>query len=325
MATEMTYGEALIAAIDEVMEQDQNIVLFNPGFIGMEAGQEKLAALRKKYATRIKFPPIAEIGFCGIATGAAMAGLRPLVDISTATFSYEAIPQIVNEAAIAYSNSGGVTNVPVTFYLKFGIRGGGGVQHSGSPQSWYWNTPGLQVVMPSTPADAKGLMRTVLTKSEDPTIFFGHDRLVDERGSVPDGPYEIPLGKADVKREGKDLTIIATSIQVPRALAAAESLAKKGISAEVIDPRTLQPLDKPALLASVKKTGRLLITDESHDNCGVAAGLAAIIADEGFASLRAPIKRVSIPPVPVPYAVPLEDYVTPTAERIVEVARKLMK
>jgi pyruvate dehydrogenase E1 component beta subunit len=254
-----------------------------------------------------------------------MAGLRPVVDVSTATFSYEAIPQIVNEAAIAYANSGGVTNVPVVFYMKFGIRGGGGVQHSGSPQSWYWNTPGLQVVMPSTPADAKGLMRTVLLHSADPTIFFGHDRLVDARGSVPDGAYDIPLGKADIKRAGTDLTIIATSIQVPRALAAAETLAQEGISAEVIDPRTLQPLDKTALLASVKKTGRVLITDESHDNCGVAAGLAAIIADEGFASLRAPIKRVSIPPVPVPYAVPLEDFVTPLTARIVEMARVLVR
>ncbi len=168
-------------------------------------------------------------------------------------------------------------------------------------------------------------MRTVLTKSEDPTIFFGHDRLLDDLGEVPDGVYEIPLGKADIKRAGKDVTIIATSIQVPRALAAAETLAQEGISAEVIDPRTLQPLDKPALLASVKKTGRVLITDESHDNCGVAAGLAAIIADEGFTSLRAPIKRVSIPPVPVPYAVPLEDYVTPMAQRIVEAARALCK
>jgi pyruvate dehydrogenase E1 component beta subunit len=321
----MTYGEAVIAALDEAMEHDRRIVLFNPGFIGMEVGQEKLAALRNKYADRIKFPPIAELGFCGIATGAAMAGLRPVVDVSTATFSYEAIPQIVNEAAIAYANSGGVTNVPVVFYMKFGIRGGGGVQHSGSPQSWYWNTPGLQVVMPSTPADAKGLMRTVLLHSADPTIFFGHDRLVDARGSVPDGAYDIPLGKADIKRAGTDLTIIATSIQVPRALAAAETLAQEGISAEVIDPRTLQPLDKPALLASVKKTGRVLITDESHDNCGVAAGLAAIIADEGFASLRAPIKRVSIPPVPVPYAVPLEDFVTPLTARIVEMARVLVR
>ena len=325
MPTEMTYGEALVTALDEAMEQDHRIVLFNPSFVGTESGRDKIAALRKKYAARIKFPPIAEIGFCGIATGAAMAGLRPVVDLSTATFSYEAIPQIVNEAAIAYSNSGGQTNVPVVFYLKFGIRGGGGVQHSGSPQSWYWNTPGLQIVMPSTPADAKGLMRTVALKSENPTIFFGHDRLLDNRGSVPDGAHEIPLGKAEVKRAGDNLTIIATSIQVPRALAAAEILAKEGISAEVIDPRTLQPLDKPALLASVKKTGRVLITDESHDNCGVAAGLAAIVADEGFASLRAPIKRVSIPPVPVPYSVPLEDYVTPMTQRIVEVARDLLR
>ena len=184
MPKQMTYGQALLAALDETMEQDKRIVLFNPSFIGMEAGQQELAALRKKYASRIKFPPIAEIGFCGIAIGAAMAGLRPVVDISTATFSYEALPQIVNEAAIAYSNSGGQTNVPVVFYMKFGIRGGGGVQHSGSPQSWYWNTPGLQVVMPSPPADAKGLMRTVLTKSEDPTIFFGHDRLLDDVGEV---------------------------------------------------------------------------------------------------------------------------------------------
>jgi acetoin:2,6-dichlorophenolindophenol oxidoreductase subunit beta len=325
MPQHMTYGEAVLAALDEVMEQDRCVVLFNPGFIGMATGQDKLAALRKKYATRIKFPPIAELGFCGIATGAAMAGLRPVVDISTATFSYEAIPQIVNEAAIAYANSGGQTTVPVVFYVKFSIRGGGGVQHSGSPQSWYWNTPGLQVVMPSTPADAKGLMRTVLLTSADPTIFFAHDRLMDDRGTVPDGAYEIPLGQADVKRAGRDLTIIATSIQVPRALAAAEILAQEGISAEVIDPRTLQPLDTPALLASVKKTGRVLITDESHDNCGVAAGLAAIIADEGFASLRAPIKRVSIPPVPVPYAVPLEDFVTPLAARIVEMARVLVR
>ena len=325
MAQEMTFGESIVSALEEVMEQDRRVVLIGGGLVSSGPGQARFARLRQKYASRIKSPPIAELGFCGIAAGAAMAGLRPLVDIGTATFSYEAIPQIVNEAAIAYSNSGGQTNVPVVFYLKFGIRGGGGVQHSGSPQSWYWNTPGLQIVMPSTPADAKGLMRTVLLKSEDPTIFFGHDRLLDNRGSVPDGAYEIPLGKADVKREGKDLTIIATSIQVPRALAAAEILSKEGISAEVIDPRTLQPLDKPALLASVKKTGRVLITDESHDNCGVAAGLAAIIADEGFTSLRAPIKRVSIPPVPVPYSVPLENYVTPMAERIVEVARALVK
>lgn len=321
----MTIGEALVSALGEAFAQDRRVVLIGGGLVGSGPGQAEFARLRQKFSSRIKSPPIAELGFCGIAAGAAMAGLRPLVDIGTATFSYEAIPQIINEAAIAYSNSGGQTNVPVTYFMRYGIRGGGGVQHSGSPQPWYWNTPGLQVAMPASPADAKGLLRTALLKSQDPTIFFAHERLMDERGAVPDGEYDIPFGQAAVRREGRDLTIIATGVQVPRALAAAEALAKEAISAEVVDPRTLEPLDKATLLASVKKTGRLVVTDESHDNCSVASGLAAIMADEGFASLRAPIKRVTIPHVPVPFAVSLEDYVTPTAERIVAAARQLLK
>jgi pyruvate dehydrogenase E1 component beta subunit len=321
----MTIGEALVSALSESLAQDPRVVLIGGGLVSSGPGQAEVARLRQKYASRIKSPPIAELGFCGIAAGAAMAGLRPLVDIGTATFSYEAIPQIVNEAAIAYSNSAGQTNVPVTYFMRYGIRGGGGVQHSGSPQPWYWNTPGLQVAMPASPADAKGLLRTALLKSRDPTIFFAHERLMNERGSVPDGDYEIPFGQAAVKREGRDVTIIATGVQVPRALAAADTLAGEGISAEVVDPRTLEPLDKTTLLASVKKTGRLIVTDESHDNCSVASGLAAIMADEGFASLRAPIKRVTIPHVPVPFAVSLEDYVTPTAERIAAAARQLLK
>ena len=325
MPREMTIGEALVSALGEAFAQDRRVVLIGGGLVGSGPGQAEFARLRQKYSSRIKSPPIAELGFCGIAAGAAMAGLRPLVDIGTATFSYEAIPQIINEAAIAYSNSGGQTNVPVTYFMRYGIRGGGGVQHSGSPQPWYWNTPGLQVAMPASPADAKGLLRTALLKSQDPTIFFAHERLMDERGAVPDGEYDIPFGQAAVRREGRDLTIIATGVQVPRALAAAEALAKEAISAEVVDPRTLEPLDKATLLASVKKTGRLVVTDESHDNCSVASGLAAIMADEGFASLRAPIKRVTIPHVPVPFAVSLEDYVTPTAERIVAAARQLLK
>ena len=325
MAQEMTFGESVVLALQEIMAQEPRVVLIGGGLVSTGPGQARFARLREKYSSRIKNPPIAELAFCGIAAGAAMAGLRPLVDIGTATFSYEAIPQIINEAAIAYSNSGGQTNVPVTYFMRYGIRGGGGVQHSGSPQPWYWNTPGLQVAMPASPADAKGLLRTVLLRSQDPTIFLVHERLMDERGVVPDGDYEIPLGQAAVRREGQDVTIIATSVQVPRALAAAEALAQKGISAEVVDPRTLQPLDKVSLLASARKTGRVVVTDESHDNCGVAAGLAAIIADEAFASLRAPIKRVSIPPVPVPFSMPLEDFVTPTSERIVEAVRTLFQ
>jgi len=325
MPHEMTLGESLVSALAEALEKDPRVLLIGGGLVGSGPGQAQFARLRQKYASRIKSPPIAELGYCGIAAGAAMVGLRPLVDVGTATFSYEAIPQICNEAAIAYSNSGGKTNVPVTYFMRYGIRGGGGVQHSGSPQPWYWNTPGLQVAMPATPADAKGLLRTALLKSQDPTIFFAHERLMNERGPVPDGEYEIPFGQAQVKREGRDVTIVATGVQVPRALAAAQMLVKDGISAEVVDPRTLEPLDKATLLASIKKTGRLVVTDESHDNCGVAAGLAAIMADEAFGSLRAPIKRVTIPHVPVPFAVSLEDYVTPTADRIAEAARALIR
>ena len=325
MPHEMTLGESLVSALAEALEKDPRVLLIGGGLVGSGPGQAQFARLRQKYASRIKSPPIAELGYCGIAAGAAMVGLRPLVDVGTATFSYEAIPQICNEAAIAYSNSGGKTNVPVTYFMRYGIRGGGGVQHSGSPQPWYWNTPGLQVAMPATPADAKGLLRTALLKSQDPTIFFAHERLMNERGPVPDGEYEIPFGQAQVKREGRDVTIVATGVQVPRALAAAQMLVKDGISAEVVDPRTLEPLDKATLLASIKKTGRLVVTDESHDNCGVAAGLAAIMADEAFGSLRAPIKRVTIPHVPVPFAVSLEDYVTPTADRIAEAARALLR
>ncbi|MBI4524029.1 MAG: alpha-ketoacid dehydrogenase subunit beta [Deltaproteobacteria bacterium] len=324
MAQEMTFAQALLSALDEIMEEDQRVVLIGAGFAGLGTSHAQLARLRDKYSARIKYPPISELGFCGIAAGSAMAGLRPLVDIGTATFSYEAIPQIVNEAAIAYANSGGQTKVPVTYYMRYGIRGGGGVQHSGSPQPWFWNTPGLLVAMPSDPADLKGLLRTAVLKNDDPTIFLAHDRLLQDRGLVPDGAYEIPFGKAAVKREGSDVTIIATSIQVPRALDAAKKLADEGISAEVVDPRTLQPLDKAGLLASAQKTGRVVVTDESHDNCGVAAGLAAIIADEAFASLRAPVKRVAIPPVPVPFSLPLEEFVTPTASRIVEAVRALL-
>ena len=325
MPHEMTLGESLVSALAEALEKDPRVLLIGGGLVGSGPGQAQFARLRQKYASRIKSPPIAELGYCGIAAGAAMVGLRPLVDVGTATFSYEAIPQICNEAAIAYSNSGGKTNVPVTYFMRYGIRGGGGVQHSGSPQPWYWNTPGLQVAMPATPADAKGLLRTALLKSQDPTIFFAHERLMNERGPVPDGEYEIPFGQAQVKREGRDVTIVATGVQVPRALAAAQMLVKDGISAEVVDPRTLEPLDKATLLASIKKTGRLVVTDESHDNCGVAAGLAAIMADEAFSSLRAPIKRVTIPHVPVPFAVSLEDYVTPTADRIAEATLSLLR
>jgi pyruvate dehydrogenase E1 component beta subunit len=254
-----------------------------------------------------------------------MAGMRPIVDLSTATFSYEAIPQIVNEAAIAYSNSAGQTSVPVVFHMLYGLRGGGAAQHSGSPQGWFWNTPGLLVAMPGSPADVKGLLRWASLKSQSPVVFMSHQRLFGLTGPVPDGPFDIPFGQAEVKRSGADVTIVACGVQVPRALEAAEILAKSdGIDCEVVDPRTLQPLDLATILASVRKTGRVVVTDESHDLCGVAAGLAALIADAGFDSLRAPIKRVSTLPAPVPYARTLEEAIAPSVDRITDTIRSVV-
>jgi len=323
MPRTIKFAQALAEAIDEVLAAEPKITLIGAGFGGLSGGQF-FNPIREKYASRIKYPPISEIGFTGIGVGAAMAGLRPIVDYGTATFSYEAVPQIINEAAIAYSNSGGQTSVPIIFHMLHGVRGAGGVQHSGSPQPWYWNTPGLQVVEPGTPADVKGLFRWAALKSKNPTVILDHARLMDTEGEVPDGEYDIPFGQAKVQRQGSDVTIVACGIQVPRALQAAETLARDGIQAEVVDPRTLSPLDTATILKSVAKTGRVVVTDESHDTCGVAAGLAAIIADEGFASLKAPIKRVSTMPVPVPYAPTTEDYVTPSAERIVAAVREVV-
>jgi len=317
------YAQAMAEGLDEILAADSRVTIINPGFGGLHGGQF-FQPVREKYADRLKYPPIAEIGFTGIAIGAAMSGLRPILDYGTASFSYEALPQIVNEAAIACSNSGGQTSVPVIFHMLHGIRGAGGVQHSGSPHPWYWNTPGLQVALPGTPADVKGLFRWAALKSNNPTVFVNHARLMDLEGEVPDGEHDVPFGIADVKRQGSDVTIVACGIQVHRALQAADTLAGQGIQAEVVDPRTVEPLDKKTILASVQKTGRVVITDESHDNCGVAAGLAAIIADEGFHFLKAPIKRVSTMAVPVPYSQPMEDYVTPTAERIVAAAREVV-
>jgi pyruvate dehydrogenase E1 component beta subunit len=319
---ELGYAEALAEAIEEILVEDPRVTLFGANFVGAGPNRALMAQIQQRFASRIVWPPIAELAYCGIAIGAAMAGMRPIVDISTATFSYEAIPQIVNEAAIAYANSSGQVTVPVVFHMLYGLRGGGAAQHSGSPQGWYWNTPGLQVAMPGSPADVKGLLRWAGLRSQSPVVFLSHQRLFGVRGPVPDGRFEMPFGQADVKRTGRDLTIVACGVQVPRALEAAELLERDdGLDCEVVDPRTLQPLDMETLVGSVRKTGRLVVTDESHDLGGVAAGLAGILADVAFDALRAPIKRVSTAHVPVPYARTLEEAITPSVARIVVAAR----
>jgi pyruvate dehydrogenase E1 component beta subunit len=319
--TEMTHAEALALGLTECLDKDPSVVLINAGYGGLTPHRASYGVLREKYADRITDTPISELGYCGLATGAAMTGLRPIVALSTSAFSFEAWPQILNEAAVACYGSAGQVTAPVVFHMLTGIRGAGAVQHSHAPQAMFCNAPGLQVVAPGSPADARGLMLTAGLVSKNPTVFIDHQRLQGIKGEVDKASGAIPLGVADVKRQGSDVTIVAISVMVPRALEAAETLAREGISAEVVDPRTLVPLDKKTILQSVAKTGRVVLADESQLTCGVAAELAAMIAEEGFASLKAPIRRVGIPNVPIPYHEAEEEFVTPTAAKIVAAAR----
>jgi acetoin:2,6-dichlorophenolindophenol oxidoreductase subunit beta len=314
---EMTFAEALALGLTECLDKDPRVTLINSSYGGLTSYRATYNVLREKYADRITDTPISELGYCGIAVGAAMTGLRPIVALSTAAFSFEAWPQIVNEAAVACYGSGGQVTAPVVFHMLAGVRGAGAVQHSHAPQAMFCNAPGLQVVAPGSPADARGLMRTVALDSNNPTVFIDHQRLQGIKGLVDENAPPIPLGVGDVKRQGSDVTIVAVSIMVSRALEAAETLAQQGISAEVVDPRTLVPLDKATILKSVAKTGRVVVCDESQLTCGVASELAAIIAEEGFHSLKAPIRRVAIPNVPVPWHQAEEEFITPTADKII--------
>lgn len=317
---ELAYYEAKFEALDEIMAADQRVHLINGTFLSLSPHRHVFQNLVKKYGDRMISPPISELGFCGLATGAAMAGLRPIVDLSTGSFIYEAWPQVANEAANAFYMSGGQTRVPVVFHLFHGLRGGGAAQHSGSPQAMLWNVPGLEIVLPSSPRDVKGLLKTAVA-SDNPTIFVDHTRLLDIRGEVPENDQPIPFGVADVKRRGNDVTVISTSYTIQTCLKVAEKLAKEGIEVEVVDPRTLVPFDLATILSSVEKTHRVVIVDETHQSCGVAAEIAARIAESGFDKLKTRIRRVATLDVPVPFSPPLEEYIGPTETRIVDAIR----
>ena len=250
-----------------------------------------------------------------------MVGLRPIVEFMTFNFSILATDQIINSAAKMLYMSGGQFNIPIVF------RGPGGSafqvssQHSQALESWYAYFPGLKVVMPSTPADAKGLLKSAI-RDDDPVIFIEQERMYGNKGEVPDDPdFTIPLGVADVKREGTDVTIVARSLTVPLALKAAEKLQEQGVSCEVIDPRTIRPLDIDTIIASVKKTNRVVIAEESHPICGVGAEISAEIMERAFDYLDASVKRVSGADVPMPYAKNLENLALPDVERIVAAVR----
>jgi len=320
----ITMREALNQALREEMLRDENVFLMGEEVAAYQGAYKVTKGLLEELGPkRVIDTPITELGFAGLGVGAAMAGLRPIVEFMTFNFSILATDQIINSAAKMLYMSGGQFKIPIVF------RGPGGSafqvssQHSQALESWFAYFPGLKVVMPSTPADAKGLLKSSI-RDDDPVIFIEQERMYGNKGEVPeDQEFTIPLGIADVKREGTDATIVARSLMVPAALKAAEALEKQGVSCEVIDPRTIRPLDIDTIVESVKKTNRVVIAEESHPFCGVGAEISSEIMERAFDYLDAPVKRVSAADVPMPYAKNLENLAIPTVDQIVAAVREV--
>jgi pyruvate dehydrogenase E1 component beta subunit len=266
--------------------------------------------------------PISEAGFTGMGVGAAMTGLRPVVDIMFGDFLTLTMDQLVNQAAKVHYMSGGTWKVPMVLRTTLGATRRSAAQHSQSLHAWLSHVPGLKVAMPSTPYDAKGLLKTAI-RDENPVVFFEDKMMYKQKGPVPEEDYTIPFGVADVKRVGEDITIVATSSMVQVALSAAEMLEKAGVSAEVIDPRTTWPLDEKTLVESAKKTSRAIVVDEGYGRYGVTGEIASVIAEGAFYSLEAPVKRMGAMHVPIPFSPPLEDATVPTGQTVFEAAQAL--
>ncbi|MDQ3651199.1 MAG: pyruvate dehydrogenase complex E1 component subunit beta [Acidobacteriota bacterium] len=320
----ITMREALNQAMREEMHRDENIFLMGEEVAAYQGAYKVSKGLLDEFGDkRVIDSPITELGFAGLGVGAAMVGLRPIIEFMTFNFSILATDQIVNSAAKMLYMSGGQFKIPIVF------RGPGGSayqvssQHSQAIESWFAHFPGLKVVMPSTPADAKGLLKSSI-RDDDPVIFIEQERMYGNKGEVSDDPeFTIPLGVADVKREGTDATIVARSLMVPIALKAAEELEKQGVSVEVIDPRTIRPFDTATIIRSVMKTNRVVIAEESHPFCGVGAEISAQIMERAFDYLDAPVKRVSGVDAPMPYAKNLEKLAIPDVQRLVAAVREV--
>jgi 2-oxoisovalerate dehydrogenase E1 component len=320
---EISFTEAAREALAEEMARDTRIFVVGEG-IGKRGGNfATTAGLYEKYGPeRLRDTPICERGFVGLCTGAAMAGARPVVDFMFSDFILDAFGEIVNQAAKMQYMSGGRLRMPIVLRGCIGIGNSSATHHSGSYYSVYANFPGLRVAVPSTPRDAKGLLKTAL-RGDDPVFFFEHKSLLARKGPVPDGDELIPFGKAAVARPGKDLTVVAIGAMVPKALQAAETVAGEGISVEVVDPRTVAPLDDAGILESVARTGRLLVADETFGPCGVGAEIAARVVERGFDDLDAPVRRLNGLHVPTPYSPPLEAAVIPSVEDLARAIRDL--
>jgi pyruvate/2-oxoglutarate/acetoin dehydrogenase E1 component len=322
---ELTFAEAIREALAEEMRRDPRVCILGEDVAEAGTPFKVLSGLVEEFGkSRVLDTPISEAGFTGLAVGAAMTGLRPIVDIMFGDFITLTMDQMVNQAAKVHYMSGGKWNVPMVMRTTLGATRRSAAQHSQSLHAWFSHIPGLKVALPSTPYDAKGLLKTAI-RDPNPVVFFEDKMMYKSKGPVPTGEYTIPFGVADVKREGTDITIVATSSMVQVALGAASLLEEIGVSAEVIDPRTTWPLDERALIESVKKTSRAIVVDEGYGRYGVTGEIASVIAEGAFYHLDAPVKRMGAMHVPIPFSPPLEDMTVPTEQTVFETARAMCK
>ena len=321
---ELTLAQAVNEAFREELRRDPTVFVIGEDVAEAGTPFKVLSGLVEEFGTeRVIDSPISEPGITGLGLGAAITGMRPVVDIMFGDFLTLIMDQVVNQAAKIHYMSGGSLKAPITVRTTLGATRRSGAQHSQSLHAWVAHVPGLKVALPATPYDAKGLYKTAI-RDDNPTILFEDKMMFTAKGPVPEEEYLIPFGVADVKREGEDVTLIATSSMVYVALDAAALLEEQGVSAEVVDPRTLVPLDRDTLVASARKTGRVIVIDEGHQSYGASAELAAVVAEGAFWHLDAPVRRLGAMDVPIPFSPPLEDETVPTPARVVETALDLL-
>jgi len=320
---EMRYFEAVTQAIQEEMARDDRVFIFGED-VGLVGGTFRCTeGLMAEFGSRrVRDTPIAEAAIVGLAIGAAITGMRPIAELMTMNFAIVAMDQIVNHVSKMRYMFGGGVKLPLVIRAPAGGGTQKAAQHSHCIESWFMNTPGIRVAIPATPYDVKGLLKTAI-RSEDPVLFIEHENLYSTRGFVPDEEYLLPFGVAEIKRPGRDVTVVAWSRMLPEALKAAEMLSREGIEVEVIDPRTLDPLDQDTILSSVARTHRAVIAEEGWRNVGVGAELAARIQEHLFYDLEAPVQRVAAADVPTPYARNLEKLALPNAQDIADAVMKI--
>jgi len=320
MPRELPYIAAIEEAIRQEMDRDETVLLFGQNI----ATTENDPFLKAFGHDRVRVTPISETAEIGMAVGAALAGYRPVVELYMAEFMLVAMDQVVNEAPRFRYMSGGQVKLPLVLKAGYGFTAGWAGQHTGSIYGMFMGVPGLKIALPATAADAKGLMASAI-RDDNPVVFFHHYLLTLTPGEVPEGEYLVPFGRADIKRPGTDVTIVATGWMVGRALAAADQLAAEGVSAEVIDPRTLAPLDTATIVESVGRTGHLVLVDQATRHASASAVIAAEVAEAGFGYLKAPVRQVTALDTPIPYSKPMEEHVLPDEAKIMAAVRQVLR